>query len=396
VLQGPHIKEFERAFAQYIGRRHAVAMPSGRMALYVSLFALGLGKKDAVVLPAYTVPEVVTMLRWAGIEAQFTDINSETYNMDPEGLEAEISENAHAILMTHLYGRPCDVEAIAEIASKKGLHIIEDAAQACGAEYKGQKAGTFGQISYFSFGLVKNLNTLGGGMLTTDDDELAENARKITRHYPYPNQARILLKATLCTILWMATHRILFTFLGYPLLRLIDRFGRTSEVDRAFDEKDIGLPEMPFSYKRKYTNLQASIGIEQLRSLDMLNKRRMENVSILKAGITSLKQVGIPCSPPDHVRDICLNLMVTYHERAKVLSELLRRGVDTTRGYLQDCSGLPVFQEFGKGCPSSKFVSEKGFYLPVNPFQNEAEIEFIAHALHDSVQHLEREIENPL
>ena len=376
ILEGPHLGAFEKEFARYIGRRYAIAVPSGRMALYLSLFVLNIRENDEIILPAYTAPEVVSIIRCAGAIPRFTDINSSTHNMDPISINKNLNKNVRAILLTHLYGKPCDVGAIMKIAEKNNLEVIEDAAQACGAEFKGKKTGTFGRLSYFSFGLVKNFNTLGGGMLATDDEKLAATVRSIIQDYPYPEKFSLLKKALYCLGLWCLTHPLIFTLTVYPLLYLLDVFGRMALIESAFDEKELALKKLPLSYKKKFTNLQAAIGIEQLKTVDELNRKRMKNAQKLQKELAGIDGLKVP-SKPDDVKDICLNLVVQAKSRDAIISKLLRNGIDTTKGYLNDCSGMSIFKEFNVDCPIAKSLSERGFYLPIYPFLSVNEIMFI-------------------
>jgi dTDP-4-amino-4,6-dideoxygalactose transaminase len=367
LFEGDCTERFEREFASYMGRKHAIATSSGRMALFLCLKALGFGHEDEIILPAYTVPEVVTMIRCAQLKACFVDSDALSYNMAP-GLVAEsITERTKAMLMTHMYGKPCDVEALLGIAKDYNLAVIEDAAQACGAEYKRRKCGSFGVLSYFSFGLVKNMNTLGGGMITTDDDALAETIREMMRDYPYPSRCSLLRRAVFCSALWIATAPLVFTVSLYPLLLLLD-FLESDAVERVFDEdpEELAVTELPDFYRRKFTNLQAAVGLEQLKTLDRHNKIRMANARLLRKSLTGIETLTLP-SASGESGDICLNFLVQSSRRDALLKRLLRRGIDTTKGYLKNCAGLSLFGEFKRQCPVAEKLSRNGFYLPVYP-----------------------------
>ena len=381
LFKGACLERFEAEFAAYIGRKHAIAVPSGRMALALALSALGIGKNDEIILPAFIVPEVPMILGCAGVTPRFADIDPATYNISPSSARQCLTPKVRAILMTHLFGKPCDVEGLTAIADRHGIELIEDAAQAMGAAYRGKKVGTFGRISYFSFGLVKNLNTLGGGMLVTDDDGIEQKVRSILSTYPPTPKSTLFQRAVLCLGLNVATRPFVFSYLVYPLLWLLDAAGKSSAIDDVFDEKGVGLPEIPSSYKKRFTPLQAGLGIEQLRRLDRLNEKRRENALLLLSLMDNTDGLKTPLNQ-DHLYDIYLNFMVCCDSRKDVLRKLLRKGVDTTKGYLKDCSGLSLFGQPVSFCPEAHALSNRGFYLPVNPFMKRKQVERIAEAVH--------------
>src|SRR5438552_12763191 len=163
-LRGPAIAEFEKSFAGYHGVRHAVSTSYGRMAFYYILKALALPRDSEIIFPALTFWVVPEMARVLGFRPKFVDIDPSTFNLDPAKFEAAITPNTRAVVPTHLYGQPCDMEPIMTSARAHGLVVIEDCAHALGATYKGRKVGTFGEAAFFSFQLLQPLNTYGGGM----------------------------------------------------------------------------------------------------------------------------------------------------------------------------------------------------------------------------------------
>jgi len=382
VLSGDSIEKFENQFAEYIGRKHAISVSSGRMALYLSLMAIDIKENEGIILPAFTVPEVVAIIKCAKAIPRFVDIDPTTYNMDPEEILKNSGNNVRAILITHLYGKPCAVDQILKIAEDNNLDVIEDAAQALGAEFKNKKIGTIGRMSYFSFGMVKNMNTLGGGMLVTDDDELASTVRKYTENFPHSDFFLLIKKFFLCLSLWILTKPAVYSLTLFPILYIFNILGRISLVDRLFEEKEIKMTKIPNSYRKKFSNLQATIGLEQLKTLDYLNEKRIYNARLLKSQIANIKELEMPLDTTEG-KDIYLNLMVQSAARNEILSNLLRRGIDTTKGYLDDCSSMEAFKEFSRNCPEAKLLADRGFYLPVNPFLKRKDIFFISNTLID-------------
>jgi dTDP-4-amino-4,6-dideoxygalactose transaminase len=190
-LLGPELEEFEREFAAYCGTRHCVGVGSGLAAIELALRAAGIGPGDEVIVPAYTWVATWLAVSAVGAEPVGVDVEEGTYNIDPALIEAAVGERTAAILPVHLRGEPADMEAIAAIAERRDLLVIEDAAQAHGARHAGRRAGSLGDAAAFSFYPAKNLGALGdGGAVTTDDDELAAKVR-LLRNYGMRNRYEI-------------------------------------------------------------------------------------------------------------------------------------------------------------------------------------------------------------
>ena len=182
-ILGPEVAAFEEAFAEYVGTAQAVGVSSGTAALRLALEVLGIGPGDEVITVPDTYIATCEAISHVGADIKFVDADSRTYNIDPYQIEQAIGERTKAILPVHLYGQAADMEPIMEIAQKYGLYVVEDAAQAHGATYKGRKVGTFGDIACFSFYPGKNLGAYGdAGAIVTDDLELADRVRVLSNH----------------------------------------------------------------------------------------------------------------------------------------------------------------------------------------------------------------------
>jgi dTDP-4-amino-4,6-dideoxygalactose transaminase len=222
LAQGPRVAEFERAFAAFTGVRHAIAASNGTTALHAALLAHGVGPGDEVITTPFTFIASVNAILYTGARPVFVDIDA-SFNIDAQLIEAAISSRTRAIMPVHLYGQPADMGAICDIARRRGLAIVEDACQAHGATFEGRKVGAFG-TGCFSFYATKNMTTGEGGMITTDDDDLAQRARRIINH-------------------GMRTR---------------------------YYHETLG-------YNYRMTDVAAAIGIEQLKKLPSFNARRAEN-----------------------------------------------------------------------------------------------------------------------
>lgn len=192
-ILGPEVQAFEQEVAEYLGVKHAVGVASGTDALWLALKALGIGPGDGVIVPSFTFFATAGAVVNVGAMPVFADIDPQTFNLDPDDVRRVLTENRNpqihirAIIPVHLYGQPAEMDEIMTIANEYGLYVIEDTAQAIGAEYKGRKVGTIGHLGTFSFFPTKNLGAYGdGGLVVTNDDEWAEKVRMLRAHGSKP------------------------------------------------------------------------------------------------------------------------------------------------------------------------------------------------------------------
>ncbi len=182
-ILGPAVKDFETNAANYLGVKHAIGCASGTDALQVALMAYDIGPGDEVITTSFTFVATVETIALLGAKPVYVDIDPDTFNISPAKIEAAITKNTKAIIPVHLYGHPADMDPIMEISNKYGIPVIEDTAQAMGAEYKGKKVGAIGNIGSISFFPSKNLGAFGdAGLITTNDDNLADKIRMIIVH----------------------------------------------------------------------------------------------------------------------------------------------------------------------------------------------------------------------
>jgi perosamine synthetase len=258
LLSGEKVKQFEREFAKYIGTAEAIAVNSGTAALHVALSALAVGPGDEVIVPPFTFVATATAVLHQNAVPIFVDIDPKTYCIDPAEIEKAITAKTKGIIPVHLFGHPADMKPILEIAEKHDLFVLEDACQAHGAEYHGKKVGAIGVAGCFSFFESKNIMTGEGGIITTDDENLAEAARLVRHH-------------------------------GEPSWYVYERLG----------------------YNYRMTEVQAALGRVQLKKLEKLNRMRIDNANYLTKNLASMDGIQVPYVSADikHVFHIYAPLM---------------------------------------------------------------------------------------
>ncbi|MFX1297881.1 MAG: DegT/DnrJ/EryC1/StrS family aminotransferase [Promethearchaeota archaeon] len=246
LLSGKRIKRFEKAFAKYTGTSDAIAVNSGTAALHVALSALGVGPGDEVIIPPFTFVATATAVLHQNAIPIFVDIDPNTYCISPEEIKEAITPKTKGIIPVHLFGHPADMDPILEIAADHDLFVIEDACQAHGAEYKSKKVGSIGNMGCFSFFESKNMMTGEGGIITTNNDDLAEAARLVRHH-------------------------------GEPSWYVYERLG----------------------YNYRMTEIQAALGLIQLKKLDKLNQIRIDYANYFTKNLQDVEGIQVPYESKD-------------------------------------------------------------------------------------------------
>jgi dTDP-4-amino-4,6-dideoxygalactose transaminase len=333
LAQGAKVREFEEKFAEYIGTRYAIATSSGTTALHTALLSCGIGEGDEVITTPFSFIATANSILYCGARPVFADIDSRTFNIDPEEVKEKISDKTKAVLVVHLYGQPCEMDALLEICRDHGLLLIEDSCQAHGAEYEGKKAGSFGDCAVFSFYPTKNMTTGEGGMITTDSRGIAEKARMVRDHGSKTKYH----------------HEVL-------------------------------------GYNYRMTDIAAAIGIEQLKKLDKMNEKRIKNAEALTKGIKKMKEIAPPFVSPrvKHVfHQYTIRVIQEHSSRDSLARMLNEKGIATGIYYPVPIPYQKLYRQRGyEGkYPEADQASREVLSLPVHSGISGREIEFILSSL---------------
>jgi perosamine synthetase len=331
--EGPFIQRFENEMADYVSRKHGIAVSNGSAALDIAIKALGIGIGDEVILPTFTIISPAQSIITAGAIPVLIDSDLNTWNMDVTQIELKITPKTKAILVVHIYGLPVDMDPIIELCRKYNLFLIEDAAEMHGQTYKGKKCGSFGDISTFSFYPNKHITTGEGGMIMTDNDELAERCKKLRNLAFEPN-------------------------------------------GRRFVHEEIG-------WNYRMTNLQAALGCAQLENIDNHIRIKREIGKAYQDGLCNLKGFQLPLSKTDYADNIywVFGLIAESQEKCEIMVEKLNSERIGTRPFFWCIHEQPVFQKMGffknEQYPNAEKMARNGFYLPSGLGLKLNEIEFI-------------------
>ncbi len=312
LAQGKRVAEFEARFAELCGVNHAVAVASGTAALWLSLMAHGIGAGDEVITTPFSFIASANCVLYVGARPVFVDVEPDTCLIDASAIEHKITERTRAILPVHLYGQPCDMADIADIANRHNLIVIEDACQAHGATYKGQPVGSFG-TACFSFYPTKNMTTGEGGIITTNDGTLAERLRLLRNHGQ--------------------SQRYRHDVLGYHC---------------------------------RTTDIQAAIGLVQLEKLEAWNETRIANAAYLSERLQGV-QTPVACPGRGHVYH---QYTIRVPDRREALQEHLRQqGIGTAIHYPLPIHHQPLYRSLGydDDLPQAEVAGREVLSLPIHP-----------------------------
>ena len=385
AVDGPAVGEFERRFAAYHVAKHAIAASFGRMACFYILKACAFPPESEIIFPALTFWVVPEIARRAGLRPVFVDVDPSTFNMNPALIEKAITDKTRAIVPTHLYGQPCEIAEIMRIANKHDLVVVEDCAQAAGARYRGRKVGTFGHASFFSFQLLKGINTYGGGMVLTEDDEIAEKVRAQAESEPAQSTADLIKRFALGLTARSLVSPKGFTWWGFPLGSAASHLG-DFDLSRYFWERIRPLETFPRSYHQRYSNVQAIVGLRALERLDEFNTRSQEHAEVYTRGLTNCRSVQTPrvTSEAEHVY---YQYCIYVSDPARAKRRAIRRGVDFETNHVDVCSALPLFNEYAAKCPDAEQTAA-ALQLPVYSRLRMTDVERVLKVVHDAASDL--------
>jgi dTDP-4-amino-4,6-dideoxygalactose transaminase len=362
LVEGPEIRAFEAAFAERHGGGRAVATSYGRMAGYYILKALDLPAGSEVVFPALTFWVVPEMARAAGLKPVFADVDPVTFNLRPDALERAITPRTRAVVPTHVYGLPCDMDEILAVARGKGLRVVEDCAHALGATYKGRAVGTFGDAALFSFQVLKPLNTCGGGLAYTRDEELFRRIRAQAEAEPWPSPDRVLGRIRTGKLERALMKPRVFSLTVFPVLWGASFFSARPDV--YLWEKVRPLTPFPPAYRERYSNVQAALGLSGLARLDEWTRVTREHAATMSAALQDLPGVSVPPAPQDRVH-VYYQYCVYTPDRDLTVKRCLRTGLDVEYHHMDVCPDLPLFSESRVEAPGARRTTE-ALQLPIH------------------------------
>jgi dTDP-4-amino-4,6-dideoxygalactose transaminase len=363
VQEGQALEAFSKKFSNWLGVTHVFGAASGRSAFQLALESLGLEKGKEIIFPSFTFPVMPMVAKMLGYKPVFCAVDPVTFNSGPKQIEPLINERTGAVLATHLFGQPCPIQEIAELARKRNIRLLEDCAHALGVRVAGRSVGTFGDIGIFSFAEGKNMPCFGGGAIVTSNEEIAERARQVIAKAPMPSQKKILKKAFFIWMLWLLTRPEIFGVTVYQALRLKLLLGQPL-MDSAVGDELLSTFAGSNPSVDRLANLQAAIGLLQLERIDAFNEGARRNARILTESLNGITMIGVPSSTAgDHIY-VYYPLTVEPSQRNDLRAYLLKHGFDTKTTDMSDCSRLEPFRGQG-GTPHGQSGPKEASILEI-------------------------------
>lgn len=333
---GPYVEKFEAEFAKYLGVKHAISMSSGTAALHIALLSAGIGAGDEVVVPAFTMAASWMAVMYCGATPVFVDVDPEIYTIDPSKIEAVITSKTKAIMPVHIYGHPANMDEVSRIAKQHNLIVLEDAAEAHGAKYKGKLVGSIGDINAYSFYANKIITTGEGGMVVTNDDRLADHARSLK------------------DLSHSKTKRFIHDELGYNY---------------------------------RLTSLQAALGLGQLRHIDEFLSIKRHMATLYTKYLQDIPGLQTPVVR-DWAEHVYWMYAITIDEtkfgmsKDDLRAKLLEHGVDT-RDFFYPPSAQPILRGLSSTdrFPVTESIAQSGLYLPSGLAIKDAQIKTVCETI---------------
>jgi len=337
---GKYIVEFEKAFAKYCGCKYAVAVTSGTTALHLALASLGIKKGDEVIIPSFTMIACAFAVCYTGSKPVFVDIDEKTWNIDVSKIEEKITKKTKAIMPVHIFGNPCNMKEIIRIAKKYKLHIVEDCAEAHGAEYNGKKVGSFSSISAFSFFANKNLTAGEGGMVLTNNKKYYDKCRYLRN-------------------------------MSYSLTK-----------PRTYEHDEIG-----FNYRM--TNLQAAIGLAQTELADKYRAMRIENNRLYKKFLSGVEGIIFQQDEKNSINVHWMNAILIdekkYGKTKDRLMKFLKENNVDTRLLFTGMHKQKSLKQYGckitGNYKNTEKLTKSGLYLPSSSNLKTTQIEYVCNLI---------------
>jgi perosamine synthetase len=371
---GNDVARLEADICRRFGAAAAVCVPNARAGLYLALEKL-IRPGQAVVLSPLTIVDVVNMVLLAGGVPVFADVLRQSCTIDPDSADSLIDRHTGAMIVTHLHGETAGACVFREICRRRGVPLIEDAAQAFGAMEEGRRLGTIGDVGVYSFGLYKNVNALQGGMVVSRDLDLVGRIRRRIGTFPFLSRRSVDALGMQALLTDVATWPPLFARLTYPVVRHATLRQIRAVTDRLDPEHGAArLRSMPAQYLERMTSLQAALALPQLDRVDAESEERISHAARYDRTLSTFGGLITP-----HRRDGLAHIYTYYPVQCENRDALLRHafehGRDIAPQYLRNCADLPEFREFHRDCPNARAAARELILLPTYPRYPVSEID---------------------
>ena len=366
------VSAFEDAFTRHVGDGLAIPVGAGRLGLRLIFEALGIGDGDAVIVPAFTDQSVPNAVRKVGATPIFVDVERDTFNIDPKALADVLDRNASAsikaVIATHIFGAPCDLDAIRALCEPKNIIVLEDCAHAIDARSKGRRCGLVGDAAIFSFVVTKAVNTFGGGMVLTKRQDVANHVRQAIRKLPLPDSLGLSRRVLVGWLLHQFTRPAVFGNVGLPLMTGLKTAG--SDAISSYN-KFVRPGTQNAHVDTAFSPVQAAAGLAQLRALDQMQQRRSRAATQIAADFPSHIQCQRTLPGDTHAWYF---MVATTDDPEGVVEALRRQRVDVGRYPMRNVAAIVDPTNGPHEFPNAQWVYEHSIQIPIHPTLSDGEV----------------------
>lgn len=376
---GAVIESFEIKFASLMGRKHCVAFPFARTAIYYALKRQDFPSGTEIIMPPISIKGILDVVLDLGLVPVFVDIDKDTLCFDPALLERSINANTKAIIITYLFGMAPNVPKLVSMCRERGVFVIEDFSQCLNGKFADRKMGSFGDVGVYSASSIKTLDTYGGGLLVCDDDGIAQGFKAEQANLPPPVRKQLWQKIVTDLIRNIATSRVVFHFAVFPLLGLLNKLKPKSVLKHTGDRDKAMIAHLPSEWFYAYTSLQAQVGLEAIENLERLDEERQRNAARIKA---SAPAIDFPLGV-EGGENIYWQLPAYFNDPLATQKHWHSKKIDTATTSLLKISGLPAYP-YQEHTPNADRLHSNGLFIPCFPGLSETDLQRIGAVLNDS------------
>jgi len=353
------IEKFENVFARYNGSKFCVAFPFARMGIYHSLETLNIPKGSEIIMPPITIKAILDVVMIYGLKPRFVDLDINTFSYDLADLKNNINKNTKSILISYLYGLVPNIPEIINVAKEKNLHILEDFSQCLNGEYDNVKTGNFSDIGIYSSSTTKTLDTYGGGLVVTNDENYYKKLKEIQMAQKLSKRATLLNKILLDFIRNFLTNMFVFNILTIWIFKILRLFNPDSLTKYVGERSKDRLLKFPDVYFERFSSFQAKVGLKTINNVDEYDSKRIDNVNKIS------KNLNKKSNSNKNSKNVYWQYLYLLNEKnlTNPLSYFKKYKIDTSQSSLPLLSELEKY-DFNQKTPKAKIIRNSGYFLP--------------------------------
>ena len=356
------INDFEEMFKDYIGSEYCVAFPYARTGIYFSLKSQNYEEGTEILMPPITIKPMLDVVLDLKLKPVFVDIDPDTLCFDLNDLNKKITNQTKAILITYLYGMVPNLNELIKFCNENKLFVIEDFSQCLNGKFEDKKVGTFGDIGVYSSSKTKTLDIYGGGLCVTNNSDLFRILQKFQKNLSKPKRLRILKIVTTDLLLNLATQRIIFNLVTFRLLKILTKSSNSQTIKYVGSRSVEPLKTLPPYWFEKFTSFQAKIGLELIKSVDQLDKKRIFIVEDYKK---SIKKISFPKGVPQG-KNVYWQFLCYYKNPSEFQTIMQKYNVDLSSSSLSRISNLEKYK-YRNETPNADYIYENSIFVPSYP-----------------------------